>query len=154
MRLPTTIRGRLILVALASTLPLAILSAFAAYLFVDREYAVAQQTVFERVRLLSQAADLFVSDNEGNLNMLAASPGLRMGDLQRFHAHAEEGNKLAGGVAIVLVDRAGQQLVNTLRPFGAELPRRTDLETQERVFATGKPQVSGFLKGALSGQPI
>jgi two-component sensor histidine kinase len=148
------IRTRLILVALASSLPLAGFAAFMTYRFVEREYATMQQSVLDRARLLSEAVDQQVADVEGNLRTLAASPAIGSGDLRAFYQHAVEVNRVSRGVGIALLDRSGRQLVHTMREFGAPLGQRSNLETQDRVFQTGKSQISDLVIGTLLGQPI
>ena len=148
------IRTRLILVALASSLPLAGFAAFMTYRFVEREYAAIQQSVLERARLLSEAVDQQVADIDGNLKTLAASPLIGAGDLRTFYDHAVEVTRLSHALATVLLDRSGRQLVHTAREFGAPLGQRSDLETQDRVFETGRSQVSNLIIGALLAQPI
>jgi two-component sensor histidine kinase len=148
------IRTRLILVALASSVPLAGFAAFMTYRFVEREYATVQQSVLERARLLSEAVDQRVADVEGNLKTLAASPLIADGDLRAFYQYTLEVNRVSRGLAIVLLDRSGQRVFHTMREFGEPLGRRTNLETQDRVFETGRTQVSNLAIGTLLGQPI
>jgi PAS domain S-box-containing protein len=148
------IRTRLILVALASSLPLAGFAAFMTYRFVEREYATIRQSVLERARLLSEAVDQQVADMEGNLKTLAASPMIGSGDLRAFYQHAVEVNRVSRGSAIVLLDRSGHEIIHTMREFGAPLGQRSNLETPEHVFQTGKSQVSDLVIGSLLGQPI
>jgi PAS domain S-box-containing protein len=148
------IRTRLILVALASSLPLAGFAAFMTYRFVEREYATMQQSVLDRARLLAEAVDQQVTDVDGNLRTLAASPLIAAGDLRAFYEHAVEVNRVSRGLAVVLLDRSGRQIVHTMREFGAPLGQRSNLETQDRVFETGRSQVSNLVNGTLLGQPI
>src|SRR5215469_7078642 len=58
------------------------------------------------------------------------------------------------GTAIVLHDTHGQQLLSTNRPFGEPLPRATNSEMHDRVVATGKPQISDLIMGAVLRRPI
>ena len=148
------IRTRLILVALASSLPLAGFAAFMTYRFVEREYAAIQQSVLERARLLSEAVHQHLFDVEGNLRTLAASPMIGAGDLHAFYQHALEVNRVSRGLAIILFDRSGRQVIHTMHPFGAALEPRGNLETQSTVFANGRSQVSDLDTGTLPGQPI
>jgi Phage integrase family len=58
------------------------------------------------------------------------------------------------GTGIVLHDTTGQQLLSTNRPFGERLPRDTNTEMLNRVVATGKPQISDLIIGAVLRRPI
>ena len=58
------------------------------------------------------------------------------------------------GTSIVLHDTQGQQLLSTNRPFGEPLPRATNSEMHDRVVATGKPQISDLIMGAVLQRPI
>ena len=50
--------------------------------------------------------------------------------------------------------RKGQQLLSTNRPFGEPLPRATNTEMHDRVVATGQPQISDLIMGAVLRRPI
>jgi signal transduction histidine kinase/CheY-like chemotaxis protein len=58
------------------------------------------------------------------------------------------------GTSIVLHDTHAQQLLSTNRPFGEPLPRATNSEMHDRVVATGKPQISDLIMGAVLKRPI
>src|SRR5438477_11276016 len=58
------------------------------------------------------------------------------------------------GTSIVLHDAHAQQLLSTNRPFGEPLPRVTNSEMHDRVIATGKPQISDLVMGAVWKRPI
>src|SRR5262249_22512339 len=55
---------------------------------------------------------------------------------------------------IVLIDANGQQLVNTLKPFGEPLPLTGNPDYLRRVFETGKPTISDLVVGAVLRAPI
>ena len=59
-------------------------------------------------------------------------------------------NRLIGSYGIVLVDRNGQLVISTRRGPGEPLPKRSFLDTQDKVFATGQPQVSGLIGTAAA----
>ena len=55
---------------------------------------------------------------------------------------------------IVLSDLDGQQLINTLLPYGASLPRHGGREQLQRVIETRQPVISDLFIGAVTGKPI
>jgi signal transduction histidine kinase/ActR/RegA family two-component response regulator len=60
------------------------------------------------------------------------------------------------GVAdgVVLLDGSGQQIVNTLAPFGIALPHTDHPERVRQVFETGRPYVSNLLHGTVSKRMV
>ena len=81
------------------------------------------------------------------LEALGASSSLDDGDLRRFYDEARAVNAGAGAW-IILYDTTGQQLVNTRKPFGTELPVRPDPEQVTRLLASGKSNISGLRWGS------
>jgi signal transduction histidine kinase len=83
---------------------------------------------------------------------LGTSPALDSGDLAAF---TEQSRHVAAslGHAIVMSDPAGQQLMNSRTPTPSPLPRMGDLETVQRVVATGRPAVSGLFRSPSNGMP-
>jgi signal transduction histidine kinase/ActR/RegA family two-component response regulator len=58
-----------------------------------------------------------------------------------------------GGNYIAVTDSSGQQLLNTLKPFGTPLSAAPISDKTRRVFETGKPDISDFLVVPDIGQP-
>jgi PAS domain S-box-containing protein len=120
----------------------------------DRQYAATQNEIFDRVRLISGAVDQALSDIESNLRILATSPTLKSGDLAAFYQHAVAAVRLSEGTAIVLVDRTGNFVINTVGPFGAPATRRVNRAAENRVFATGMPQISDLFIARVQQRPV
>ena len=98
-------------------------------------------------------AERFIGDRATMLDTLAASPALRSGDLAAFHDHIK-GLAPDSENAIVLSDRSHQIILDTRNPYGTKLPRVVDTETAERVFATGRQQVSNLFIAPKSGDYV
>src|SRR6516225_5069735 len=83
---------------------------------------------------------------------------LRSVDDQRAQMQSDVKQMVAAlrirGTSIVLHDTHAQQLLSTNRPFGEPLPRATNSEMHDRVVATGKPQISDLIMGAVLKRPI
>jgi signal transduction histidine kinase len=105
-------------------------------------------------RALSQAVDAELNGDRSALLVLAISPHLASGDLTGFYGEAQQLVHALNIDNIVLSDVNGQQLINTLRPFGASLPIHGDREQLRRVIETGQPVISDLFIGALTKQPI
>lgn len=150
MRASWSLRTHLIVLAVACTLPLGLAAVGLASYFLQQEYRQAQAETENRLRFLRTAVELLLRNVSEDLQVLAASPAFQGDELERAREHMVRANAVYGGIGTVLVDRDGQQVVSTRLAPGAPLPKRTILDTQERVFATGVPQVSD-IQPATSG---
>src|SRR5215470_5758134 len=148
-----SIRTRLMMLTLATVLPLVAVGGFAMIRTVDDQKVQVEQGVARTVDGLLGDIDRQIIAIEAELQVLAVSPSLQSEDLYPFYQQMYAALPLQG-TAIVLLDTQGQQLLSTTRPFGAPLPRVTNTEMHERVVATGKPQVSDLVMGAVLGRPI
>ncbi|WP_406856356.1 HWE histidine kinase domain-containing protein [Alsobacter sp. KACC 23698] len=120
----------------------------------------------EQLRLEAQA-QAFASDVSGDidrelggmiaaLQALATSPALAAGDLATVYGQAKQVLTFRG-YAIAMRDSSGQQILNTVAPWGKPLPVSQDetvRQTDRRVFETGKPAVSNLYQGAVTRQPF
>jgi PAS domain S-box-containing protein len=147
------VRVRLVFLTLAAMLPLVALAGFGIVNAVDNQRTEVRRTVIERTEALLAAVDDEINDAQAVLRVLALSPSLLSGDLEAFDKHMRAALD-PSELAIVLHDDAAQQLVSTNRPFGTPLPRQTASEMLDRVVATGKPQVSDLIIGAVLRRPI
>jgi len=150
-----SVQARLVLLVLVSIVPLV---AFGAYMIdrrMEAQRGELQEEVRERARTLAAAVDRELDGSVATLQLLALSPALRKEDYATFRELIDDALKLRPtATGIVLLDTTGQVLVTTLKPFGEPLPRRTDLETLNRVLATGQPQISGLVTAAVMQRPI
>ena len=110
--------------------------------------------------MLKQMVESFLADVDreisaiwAELQVLATSPSLQSGNFREFDQQMRAALKIRG-TSIVLHDTHAQQLLSTNRPFGEPLPRATNSEMHDRVVATGKPQISDLIMGAVLKRPI
>jgi len=150
---PQRIRTFLVLFALALTLPLLGLGIFALHRMAALEQAETERRVMQVTQDLASDIDRELDRATVTLETLATSAALRRRDLRAFHAQAVLALKRTKA-AIVLIDPSYQQLVDTLKEFGAELPPTADPETAKRVFDTKQRQVSDLFRGSISGRPV
>src|SRR5215470_395308 len=148
-----SIRTRLMMLTLATVLPLVAVGGFAMIRTVDDQKVQVEQGVARTVDGLLGDIDRQIIAIEAELQVLAVSPSLQSEDLYPFYQQMYAALPLQG-TAIVLLDTQGQQLLSTTRPFGAPLPRVTNTEMHERVVAMGKPQVSDLVMGTVLHRPI
>ena len=150
---PQRIRTFLVLFALALTIPLIGLAIFAMNRMAALEQAEIERRVIQVAEDLADDIDRELDRATVTLETLAVSPSLDRGDFQAFHAQAVRALKRTKA-AIVLIDHTYQQLVDTLKEYGAPLPATADPETAQRVFDTKQRQVSNLFKGSVSGRPV
>lgn len=144
----------LLVLAIATSLPVVACAAFLAYHFVAESSQLTKTEYQDRLRLMRNATELRVANIIEDLQILALSPSLSNGNFAEFREHAIEAVKLIGGVAIVLYAPDGQQLANTRLDMEAPLPKRVEFAVERRAIETGQPQVSGLQKAVVDGQTI
>jgi len=147
------IQARLAILALVTALPLVVIASFAILRTVDDQRTQIQSDVQQMVESFLADVDREISAMQAELQVLATSPSLQTGDFMAFDRQMREALTIQG-TGIVLLDTKAQQLINTSRPFGAYLPRATNSEMLDRVVATGKPQISDLIIGAVLRRPV
>ena len=152
-RLTLGIQARLVILVLATVLPLVGLASFAMIRAVDNERTRIERDAKERVADLLANVDRQIISIQAELSVLAVSPSLQSGDFAAFDRQMRDALKIQG-TSIVLHDLKAQQLLSTNRPYGEQLPRATNSEMHDRVVQTGKPQISDLIIGAVLRRPI
>jgi signal transduction histidine kinase/ActR/RegA family two-component response regulator len=147
------IQARLMMLAVATALPLVALASVAVLRTVDDQRMEIRHDVGHRIENLLWDVDRQISAIEAELQVLAISPSLQDGDFRAFDQEMRAALTIRG-TSIVLHDTKGQQLLSTNRPFGEPLPRATNTEMHDRVVATGRPQISDLIMGAVLRRPI
>jgi len=149
-----TIQRQLVRLVAASVIPAALAAALLVGYSYDRQRKIIEQRTLETARALVQAVDRDLANGRVALLVLARSPYLASGDLAAFHRQALDAIPDLPGDSLVLSDASGQQLVNTLRPFGEALPLRGNLAQLRRLFETGQPAISDLFVGQVVRRPI
>ncbi|WP_088346699.1 MULTISPECIES: sensor domain-containing diguanylate cyclase [Rhodomicrobium] len=148
-----TIRSRLILLVMACILPASLMIVgMIAYGSHEDRVTLAQSSL-GTARALMSTVDRDLAGVQAGLLALATSPHLASDDLAAFYVQAEEVLKTLKANNILLIDASFQQRLNTLRPYGTELP--TILNPQLRsVFSTGEPIITDLYVGRVANQFI
>ena len=148
----STTRSRLLLVA-AILAPLAVFAIVVFSQFSSAERARYRADAEQLAQQLSDTVDRELIAFTAALEALATSPALAPGgDLADFHQQALRLLQTRG-FAIAIRDRTGQQMINTMVPFGESLPRATDpvlLAADQAVFETGRPVISDLFVGTTN----
>ncbi|MBS0639612.1 MAG: response regulator [Proteobacteria bacterium] len=149
-----SLRAHLNLFSLAVLLPLWLVLALGAWNYAQQIRQGYEQQTLLLARKLATDLDHQLSGLSGTLAALATSPALLDGDYARFHDQALQA--VSDGTAIVVRDRSGQQLVNTLWPLGTKLPvtqSDTVKSADACVVRTGRVCASDLYVGTTDQQP-
>ena len=151
-RIPT-IRSRLVMLVTACSIPAFLMVAgLLAYDYhEDAERRIQNSTA--TARAIMSAVDRDQAGMHTGLLALATSPYLASDDLAAFYAQAQGALKTQKTDNIVLLDPSGQQLMNTLRPFGSKLPNATN-PMLLKVFKTGKPVTADLFFGPVRNEYV
>jgi signal transduction histidine kinase len=106
------------------------------------------QHVVLTARALALALDRQFLAMRAVLEVMANSPILLSGDFATFHARASQAVKKLNGSNMVVTNDSGQELVNTLAPYGEPLPLYAMAKGVDVVFRTGQPAVTSLYMGA------
>ena len=126
------IRSRLILLVAAVLVPAVVGASIGLYYVYTEQQALQRESLRETARALALALDGEMARRESILETLGRSISLHRRELARFHEHASSvADRL--GVAIILSDLEGRQLVNTRIPYGRPLPGMLAEERENRA---------------------
>lgn len=149
-----SVRTYLAMLGLACALPVALLAGFFAYHVVSDASDARRADLEARLNLLRDGVDQRIGSAIRVLQVLASAPSLRQGRMEDFWVYASDAAKSMGALVIVVADPEGRQLVNTREPVGTTAPSRGDLTTQNKVLASGRPQVSDLYHATIDGRPV
>jgi diguanylate cyclase (GGDEF)-like protein len=146
-RIPT-IRSRLILLVMACIIPASLMVvALLAYDYQQNRERLIEDSM-ATARAIMSAVDRDMAGMQATLLGLATSPQFASNDLSGFYDQAQEVLKAQKADNIVVFDRTGRQLFNTLRPFGSELPPVTNPALLQ-VFKTRRPVTADLYWGPV-----
>nr|WP_314543089.1 ATP-binding protein [uncultured Massilia sp.] len=149
------IRAYLLFMIGAIVLPISLFAAVALQTLLRSEREAALQALTETVSATALLVDRELNSSEAALRVLARSPHLASGDIRAFYDHAKSADRGEDGRTI-LFDAEGQQLINTVAPYGAPLRPAPDYvrERTRRVIDTQQTVVSDLIIGALQQIPV
>lgn len=146
-------RAYLAVMALAVLVPIVLFSTIALSMLLQAERDAALRSLQETSRATTLAVERELGLAEARARFLASSESLARGDLRAFHQRASAVNR-DGKSWTVLFDEDGQQLLNTLAPYGTPLPRRGHPEFGQEVLRTGRTRVSDLATGNVVGARV
>jgi signal transduction histidine kinase/ActR/RegA family two-component response regulator len=150
------LRSKLLLLAAVGVVPGLILSLVLGYFLIEHEKETFRETAFARNRTFLTAVDAQMLGYVGTLHALEASASLDTGNLESFHAEATR--VLASQPDwrnVLLLDTAGQQLLNLRVPYGTTLPNEAQVDNPgfRKVIESRKPVIGNLNTGPVSNVP-
>lgn len=102
-------------------------------------------------RAMAQSVDSQLVRTRAAAEVIASFGGIDKDDLPAFHRWARQVLTDSGlGLNVVLANREGQQVLNTLTEFGEPLPRHGNPLAVQNVFETGQSAISDlYIAGYL-----
>jgi diguanylate cyclase (GGDEF)-like protein/PAS domain S-box-containing protein len=110
-----------------------------------------EKDTLQTARALSQTLDAQLLKAQLAAQALSTAGSLSKRNFADFHRRAK--NLLATtlpGSNAVLTAPSGQQIVNTLKPYGEPLPAHANPDVLRRVLETGKPVISDLFIGGIT----
>ena len=152
-RRKTTLRRQLLLLAVATALPLLVFSA-AVILWVSQLHrATAHDALTTAADSMASTIDHQLETWKAALAALATSPALESGDWETFYRQAKTVSERVGGWIVVSLP-SGQQIANTRVPFGTSLPHSHPAVLPPSLLYGGADDVSDLFEGRVAEQPV
>src|SRR5262245_12028065 len=131
------LRSNLILLVIATALPLVVLAVLASYLLVSHEQANFAGAVKDRNRAFMSAVDAELQGHVTTLLALASMRSIVQGDLEAVHDDLVAAQRTqVWWLDVFLSAPDGRQLVNSLVPYADPLPAPVDPESVRSAAAT------------------
>jgi len=150
-RSPRTLRAWAALLVLAAVVPLLIFGGIILWWMAQRHADASIQAQTDTARVLASAVDGELRTWKAVLTALTQSQALQRGRLAEFY---EEAKAVAAqqDAWINVVDTAGHQQLNTLRPLGSALPDTSIPDLLHAVVTQRQPVVGDLAWGRLTNQ--
>ena len=149
------LRTILLLLVLATGVPIAAFGLISALIFVDREQTSYEAAIRDRNRAFMSAVDAELNGHVQTLRALAGSRALARDDIEDFYQAAR--NVLATQPAwtnVNLLTSDGRQLMNLAAPWGTPLPSRPfEPNSFDQAVKTRSPAVGNLAEGGRFNQP-
>ncbi|MFC5458512.1 hybrid sensor histidine kinase/response regulator [Massilia niabensis] len=149
------VRSHIALLVTAILVPTVLFSAVVLNMLLTAEREAALRSMQELAR-----ASVNVMDREATFAMataqtLATSRNLYEGKFEAFYAQAKASNQNRA-IHAALLDENGQQVFNTVRPYGTRIaaPNALAKERVRKVIAGGVPVYSDLIKGSATGKYV
>src|SRR5690349_12522985 len=145
---PVALRTRLLYLAAAAIVPLALMSGVSLIALLHQQRQQAERAGIELARALATAVDAELQRSVGLLQVLANAPSLERGEMERFYEVTRRVlQNNPSWLTVILADPQGRQRTNARFRFGEPLPPIVERESFERVLRTGEPAIGALARG-------
>lgn len=144
---PRTLQWHLLVLTLATLLPMVVFGTTAVVLIGRRERAVFERGATERTLALLTAVDTELNSHVTSLQLLASSESLATGDVAEFRddvARTLPTQPYWRSVSLLLP--SGRRLFDSRDPRDATLPRVRDRDSFEAALRTGRPAIGSLYR--------
>src|SRR5689334_5078969 len=133
--------------------PLFLFAVYMMYRSGEQERDTFKHGAIERTRAIMTAVDTELKGSIKTLEALATLDELDRGDLRAFYGEAMRVfQSQRDWSTINVADATGAQLMNLLRPFGAELPPVAEVALVGQVFRTQQTAIGKLVRGTTTNQ--
>jgi diguanylate cyclase (GGDEF)-like protein len=143
----SSIRSRLALLVAACIVPASLIAIALLSYDYHRGREEMRDSAVITARTIASLVDQQFSGINAALLALATSPALRSGDLKTFYGQAEQVLPSQPIHNLTLMQPDGRQLLDTLQPLGAALPRGGDAAMLNLLARGDGPVISGLYDG-------
>ncbi|SMC96683.1 sensor histidine kinase [Rhizobium sp. RU36D] len=143
------VRAYMVGLALITTLPLAIFSVLIVGELREGQIEDLRHRASQEAESLARTVERQFHDMTTTLMVIETAPELQFENYEQFHDRANAALARSGWYLLV-VDRNGQQLVNTRVPFGQVLGKTSNMDALRRAIETGDIVVSNVFFGRTS----
>ena len=143
LRPPFSVRTHVFGLILVTLLPLLAFSAFLVIRSAEHEQEILAAAVQDRTRAAARDIEREISNLRSQLFLITNAGELQPGNLTTLYARATAalGQR---GMALVLTEPGGKEVLDTRLPLDAPLPDNPDREAIRRVADSGAPYVSNL----------
>ena len=149
------LRSHLLVVTLATLVPMALFAIGGAYLLAERERDAFRRGAIERARAVMSAIDAELKGAVTTLEAMAALPSFDAGDPEAFRADALRILPTQPHwLNIVVSNTDGRPVMNSRVARGQPLPESTERQNIIRVAEKGVPGIGGVTLAPLFKRPV
>lgn len=147
------VRSHIALVAVAILVPAVLFSAAVLNVLLTAERKAALRSMQELARASLSVMDREMTYAMATAHVLSTSRNLHEGNFGAFYAQTKIANN-DRGIHGALIAENGQQIFNTVRPYGSQIPapNNTARDRVRKVLEGFSPMYSDLIKGSATGK--
>ncbi len=148
-----SVRGHLGIFTAVLAAPILVFVGFLLWQIAANERTRLEDEAGDVARNVAVALDQEIAGLAASLDVLALSTNLQSGDFQAFYNQAKQFAERQEGIAPVLFDLSGRQLVNVRVPWGEPLPSG-NMPIEGAIREPGRAVVTDLFKGRVSSELV